>query len=287
MADTSKASKRDWQDLGIHGELNWEYRIGPFVLGRCHYPPNSYLHAHTHQERCLSIVERGVVLQFSGLREEVLCEGIVGFHPQSLSHRNYVADSGATVMNISICEDWKLRRSNRFENGFRSFFVSRKRLDTFLEIFQSIRQEKLGHLHMEEMIRAISLSSSSSLIRPERPGKLAELAKQIIREYLPVPLSLSGIATQLKVHPSHLAREFRRAFGVSIGQYVRIVKLDMACQSLLNSANSIASIATASGFSDQSDLTRFMKRTIGLTPQKFRDQYLGVRQCCRAKHGVD
>lgn len=273
MSINSKASKRKWQSLGIRGELNWKYRTGPFVVGSCNYPANSYIHAHSHQERCLSIIVRGVVFQFSSDREEILREGIVGFHPSTLLHRNYVGHSGATVLNISICEDWQLQNSSRFESGFGSFFMSKKCFKSAFEIFQSIRQNRLASCRMEEMIRGMSSNSNHALIAAAPPSRLANLAKQIIKEQIPDAISLSVIANQLKVHPSHLGREFRRAFHLSIGQYIKIMKLDLACQSLVNTDSSIANTAIDCGFSDQSDLTRFMKKTIGQTPGTFRDQF--------------
>jgi AraC family transcriptional regulator len=72
------------------------------------------------------------------------------------------------------------------------------------------------------------------------------------------------------VHPAHLSRAFRTYFKVSVGSYVRRLRLDWAREELARSTTSLATVALAAGFADQSHFTRAFKRHTGLTPQRFR-----------------
>jgi AraC family transcriptional regulator len=84
------------------------------------------------------------------------------------------------------------------------------------------------------------------------------------------PLGLSDAARAASVHPAHLARVFRRHFGVSVGTYVRRVRLDRAAARLARSATPIACIAAEEGFADQSHFTRAFKRHTGVSPARYR-----------------
>jgi AraC family transcriptional regulator len=74
----------------------------------------------------------------------------------------------------------------------------------------------------------------------------------------------------VQVHPAHLSRAFRTHFKVSLGSYLRRLRLDWAREQLVHSAASLASVALAAGFADQSHFTRAFKRYTGLTPNTYR-----------------
>jgi AraC-like DNA-binding protein len=85
-------------------------------------------------------------------------------------------------------------------------------------------------------------------------------------------LTVSDIAAAVHVSPFHIARLFRRVLGVSPHQYLIQVRVNSA-RSLLTAGSgqrSLAEIAAAVGFADQSHLTRHFKRATGVTPSQFR-----------------
>src|SRR5262249_52992519 len=84
------------------------------------------------------------------------------------------------------------------------------------------------------------------------------------------PFDLGQLARAVRVHPVHLARTFRRHRGQTVGARVRELRLQEACRRLLESSASVAEIALASGFADQSHLTRLMRRVMGTTPSRYR-----------------
>lgn len=66
-----------------------------------------------------------------------------------------------------------------------------------------------------------------------------------------------------------LARQFRRAFGVSPSRFVTLRRLDRA-QRLIGEGQSLAEAALGVGFADQSHLTRQFRAAFGTTPGKWR-----------------
>lgn len=67
-----------------------------------------------------------------------------------------------------------------------------------------------------------------------------------------------------------LARQFRRAFGVSPSRFVTLRRLELA-QRLIAEGQPLAQVAAAAGFADQSHLTRQFLAAFGTTPGRWRD----------------
>ncbi len=95
-------------------------------------------------------------------------------------------------------------------------------------------------------------------------------AQELLHDRFADSLRTGEIAKEVAVHPAHLARAFRGCFGVSMGAYVRRLRLEWAAMKLAHSERSLAELALAAGFADQSHFTRAFKRYSGLTPRAYR-----------------
>jgi AraC family transcriptional regulator len=95
-------------------------------------------------------------------------------------------------------------------------------------------------------------------------------AQQLLHECFAEPIRIADVARSVGVHPAHLARGFRTHFRLSMGSYVRRLRLDWAAAELVRSDRSLAALALAAGFADQSHFTRFFKRHTGFTPNTYR-----------------
>ncbi len=82
--------------------------------------------------------------------------------------------------------------------------------------------------------------------------------------------SLESVAAAVGRHPSHVAREFRRHFGMTVGDYARQRRLEEAAAELRLPGRSIVEIALRSGFYDQSHFTNAFRRAFRVTPAKYR-----------------
>ncbi len=104
---------------------------------------------------------------------------------------------------------------------------------------------------------------------PGRPRWLVD-ARDMIHLELAARPSLTALAASVGVHPVTLARAFRRAFGCTVGEYVRRLRIDRAARQLAETDLSLAEIALAEGFSDQSHFSNLFRRHTGLSPFQFR-----------------
>ena len=100
--------------------------------------------------------------------------------------------------------------------------------------------------------------------------KWLNVTKEMLHAHFAEQLRLESIASAVAVHPVHLAREFRRHFGCTIGDYVRHLRIDYASTQLSNSNKPLAEIAADAGFADQSHFSRFFKRLTHMTPTDYR-----------------
>src|SRR5207302_5483465 len=55
--------------------------------------------------------------------------------------------------------------------------------------------------------------------------------------------SLAPLAEVLAVHPSHLAKTFRRVYGLTVGQYSHVRRARLAADLLIETATPVAEIA--------------------------------------------
>jgi AraC family transcriptional regulator len=69
---------------------------------------------------------------------------------------------------------------------------------------------------------------------------------------------------------THFARAFRQSIGASPHQWLLARRIDKAMSLLAGSDLTLAQIALACGFSDQSHLTRVFKVAVGTSPGRWR-----------------
>ncbi|HET7112109.1 MAG TPA: AraC family transcriptional regulator, partial [Pyrinomonadaceae bacterium] len=120
------------------------------------------------------------------------------------------------------------------------------------------------------MLEMLGHASRSLITMPVRePSWLMQL-REMLHGQFNDPLHLVEIAQTVGVHPTHLARTFKKHYRTTVGEYVRRLRLDWATRQLSETEASIAEIALAAGFYDQSHFSHLFKEHTGFTPAEFR-----------------
>ncbi len=83
-------------------------------------------------------------------------------------------------------------------------------------------------------------------------------------------LLVADLARRAGLSPSQLQREFRRLFGMTVGDYILRLRLLMARRRLRSTTDAVGRIALDCGFYDQAHFTRAFKQHAGQTPLAFR-----------------
>ncbi|WP_232013845.1 helix-turn-helix transcriptional regulator [Glycomyces terrestris] len=103
---------------------------------------------------------------------------------------------------------------------------------------------------------------------PVRDRRLALAMRDLLDRRIESGLGLREAAAELHAHPAHLVRAFSREFGIAPHQYLVTRRIDRA-RRLLLAGRPVHAVAAATGFYDQSHLTRHFKRVVGTTPARF------------------
>lgn len=92
-----------------------------------------------------------------------------------------------------------------------------------------------------------------------------------IEQQLDAPLPLATLAAQAAMSPFHFHRQFRALFGVSVHQYVHLLRLKRASYQLaFRPEQSITDIGLACGYQNSESFSRVFRQWQGQSPTEFR-----------------
>jgi AraC-like DNA-binding protein len=118
--------------------------------------------------------------------------------------------------------------------------------------------------------RALAVGGESRLRLDPKPCKqAADRVRQYIHGSYAERVTLDEIAAACDRTKWHLARSFHELVGVTIHEYLTLVRLAHA-QRLLRTGVRPSIAATEVGFADQAHLTRSLRRNLGITPGRYR-----------------
>jgi AraC-like DNA-binding protein len=101
-----------------------------------------------------------------------------------------------------------------------------------------------------------------------RSQGLADRLRNLLEARTVDGVTLREAADVLHAHPAHLVRSFTAAFGLAPHAYLTGRRVDLA-RRLLLAGGRPAEVAAATGFYDQSHLTRHFRRYVGATPARY------------------
>jgi AraC family transcriptional regulator len=120
------------------------------------------------------------------------------------------------------------------------------------------------------VLQLLALGERESTASAWRGTVWVSAVAELLRDRTPHAPSLSELAAEAGVHPGHLSRAFRQAFGVTVCEYSRSLRLDWATAQLESDAP-LAQVALEAGFADQSHFTRAFRCHVGVTPGRYRE----------------
>ena len=109
------------------------------------------------------------------------------------------------------------------------------------------------------------------------PPLLVSKAMEYLRKNLHRDISRDETAKYAGISPSHFSRLLKERTGRTFSELLRQCRIDLACDLLLTTDQSLAQIADTCGFCDQSHFTHIFQDVKRVTPKLF-------RQNSRPKH---
>ena len=258
------------QLLVSHGHSGQPVTVGGYRLTEARYAPNQQLPRHEHAFPSWTLLLAGSFEEaFS--RDTLVCtSGSVLVKPSAADHSNRYGPLGAHCLLIE---------SRGADAGDAEIFVVPRIFSA--GVVSAVARRIHGEFHSSDVLRGLALEGllielvtgsarvSSPARRLSRKRWLNSVRDQL-EENFRSPPSLAELAANHDVHPVYLCQEFRDAFGVNVGEFVRTVRFEWARRCLATGDRPIADVALAAGFSDQAHFSRDFKRRMGMSPRRYR-----------------
>lgn len=248
-----------------------------FVLTETTHQPNHKLRRHKHELTNIAFTLDGSFTEILDKRRFECVSQSVIFKPPGEAHANEYGRSGVRCLVIEV-QPKRLESLHPLSKVLnRGYHVRGAMLSMLaLRICNEMRiMDSASLLALEGLsLEAIAeLSRHSSLLSERKIPRWLERVKEILHEKSSESISLGDVARAVDIHPVHLAREFRKFYGCTLGEYLRRLRIQFACRKLSTSDLPLVEIALVAGFSHQSHFSRLFKHHIGMTPTEFRALY--------------
>ncbi len=254
------------------GERQSVRQLGGFAVTESVYVPHAVLPRHAHAQAFLSFAVQGSYWETYGSRTRHCVAPIVVFHPEGETHTDQFETARGRVVSVELSPRWldqahapALEEPAELRGGEPCWLMLRLRRE--LAAWDDASALAVEGLVLE--ILAAVVRRSIERDGPAPPPWLRRV-RDLLHARFAEPFSADEIAAVAGVHPTHLMRTFRRAHGCTVGDYVRRLRIELASGRLASSDTSLAEIALAAGFCDQSHFTKTFKRSTGLTPAEYR-----------------
>lgn len=125
--------------------------------------------------------------------------------------------------------------------------------------------------------RIVGTAGTTRRLGPAGPGVAKahglEAALACIRDRCREQLSNRELAALAGLSVRGFERKFRQNFQATPQQYLRKLRIRMACRALVFTRRALAELAVECGFADQSHFNHEFRRQMGRTPQAYREHY--------------
>ena len=230
------------------------------------YPGGYNIERHRHDAAYLSVVIQGEYRETIDAAHNEIAGPTVIVHRPGETHQDAFGPRGATILSVDMPSDWFNAVLDHQDSTFTGPEVS----TAIARVACELEPDALA---AEWFVESAVLHLVGTLVRRRArrspPSWLREVTAYLNDHYA-TNTPLERLAAFSQVHPVHLARYFRSAHHCTIGEYVRSLRVKRALHDLVSSKKPIAEIAAEHGFSDQSHLTRQLRRATGRTPAAWR-----------------
>ncbi len=250
-----------------------EYSAGPFRIDYTHYPHGLSMARHTHDAPHLSCLVGGSFAEGWGAKEFTRASGAAIFRRAGAEHSCRFDQSPVRVLRVRFAETWLARIEDLSSTASRSHVAHTPMTAALIQRLQHELGEDRPHASL--VAEALVLELLAEALRADdvdarsAPAWLGSVREQLQDDIADQP-TLANLAAGVGVHPSHLARAFRKHYGCTVGEYARRLRIEFAMRRLRHSDDALTSIAQAAGFADQAHFTRQFRRITGATPGQYR-----------------
>lgn len=143
----------------------------------------------------------------------------------------------------------------------------------FLEEMLSIEDMAELRLWCSRRVEGAAIKISS--YRDYKIGGLTKKAKEYIKANFAKPITLEDISREINVSPQYFSKLFKEETGENFIDYLTGIRIKIAKDLLESNDVSIKEICYNIGYSDPNYFSRIFKKTVGVTPTEYKENYTG------------
>lgn len=234
-------------------------------------PPNGVpRHTHEHAHACFVVSGRFEVS--TGHHRGECPPATLLYHPAGTTHEDQLLSRRGCCVMVSLEPDVLAACDPpRLADRFAAIPDTEIGLLGYRLRVELREPDALSDAAIEWLVLEIATHVARRTERPDtaRPRWVSG-AIELIRARGTEGVRVGDVADAVGVHPVHLARVFRRRFGLSPVEYLRRVRVQAALQRIERTREPLSWIAMAAGFCDQSEMTNAFRRELGCTPGSYR-----------------
>ncbi|MDI1444341.1 AraC family transcriptional regulator [Polyangium sp. 6x1] len=234
--------------------------------------PEREVETHTHDDGHFVLLLEGLYISSASGAPAVCAAPSLIYNPQGTTHRDRFKGDHGRFFTISLSETALRHVSDLLVLPPAARFLGAgatriaRRLAMECAFWDGVSPLSAEWLCLE------LLGQTACAQKPESrgvPGWLAAV-RDLIHDRCTDDLGVGALAEAAGVHPVYLARQFRRHFHCSPGEYLRGCRLERAALLLRYSRLPLAEVALRTGFADQSHFTKAFGRAYRLPPRGYR-----------------
>lgn len=259
----------------FYGEVVRKRSDDGVILSDVRHAGPRRLPQHSHELAYFCLLLDGDYAEHLGRKTVSYKPLTIMFHPPATAHHDEIGNRGGRFFSVEVGAPWLDLAREYVAAPHSSFDLAGGDL-TWLAVrmYREFRaDDSPSRLAVQglllEMLAAASRGAGAAESR--EPAWLCKTIEFLHAEFRN-NLTVGRIACEAGVHPCHLTRVFRQFRRQSVGEYVHRLRVQFACRQLSNPDLTLADLALAAGFSDQSHLNRVFKQLTGTTPGAFRRQ---------------
>lgn len=244
-----------------------------FSVTEAWYAPTAMLGTHHHDHATLSLVFKGSHEERVGRRTHTCSAFSLTYKPQDILHSNVIGPAGFHGLFVDIADDRAAtaggidglpRAAVCIESPAVAGLIARVALELKT-------RDTAFELAVEGLLLELwAQSARPSAMADMRAPRWLVRAREFLHAHFKERKTLAEIAAAAGVHPVHLAQVHRRVYGMSVGSYVRKLRIEFARQALTDPELSLSRIALDAGFADHGHFTRSFRQETGLAPSRYR-----------------
>lgn len=258
----------------FYGEIRKNHAVGGFALTEAVYSAGLELPRHAHESSYFCFVlDGGYTESLDGRTHERKPSTLI-FHPAGEPHSDSFHAAGGRLFSFEI-ESRILGRVQELQKTLEhpAVFGDGLLIGLARKLYKEFRwKDEMSPILIECLMLEITAEASrdTRLSLTHNPPVWLARAKDFLHTHFAESITLSSVANAVNIHPVHLAREFRRYYRCTLGEYIRQLRIEFACQNLSMPHLSLVEIALVSGFSSQSHFSTVFKRVTGMSPAHYR-----------------